>query len=113
MATTEINNSFTNIKFNYDLNELYQHIHVGKENAIPVSQLSAKIGYNDRIVHEIIFQARLEGQHICSNNKGYFYPANDQELIEFVNGTTKRAKHLFMSVKKMRETVKAIQDKEN
>lgn len=113
MATTEINSSFTNIKFNYDLNELYQHIHVGKENAIPVSQLSAKIGYNNRIVHEIIFQARLAGQHICSNNKGYFYPANDEELIEFVKGTDKRARHLFLSVKKMKEAVKAKQKKEN
>lgn len=110
MCTTKIENNYTNIKFDYDLNDLRQHIHVGKENAIPVSQLSVKLGFSNRIIHEIIFQARLEGQHICSNNKGYFYPANNDELIEFVNGMTKRAKHQFMAIKEMRKAVKAIQD---
>lgn len=110
MENININNH-KGFSFDYDLDDLKNHIHIGKENAISAKSLSEKIGFTDRVVHEIIAQARFAGQDICSSSRGYYYAKNEEELLDFVEQIEKRARHSFAILKTMRPKVKDARQK--
>lgn len=64
----------------------------GKENAVSTPHLMAALGYESvRALRKDIERSRMSGQIICSSpDGGYFLPANQQELREYVR--TMRAK---------------------
>ena len=64
--------------------------YVGKKNAMPGSKICLGFTTNTKFklkgarLRKIINHLRNEGEPICSNSKGYFYPANNQELLDTV-----------------------------
>ena len=62
--------------------------YVGKSNAISGTKICS--GFNNNTDHriqsvrlrKIINHLRNEGEPICSCSKGYFYPSNNQELLD-------------------------------
>mgnify|MGYP003664095300 CR=1 FL=1 len=62
--------------------------YVGKSNAIAGSKICSGFHNNTKFklqgvrLRKIINHLRNEGEPICSSSKGYFYPANNQELLD-------------------------------
>ena len=63
--------------------KLIELIPKGEENAIPMHTLAVMTGNEDRDIRRLVLQARCDGELICSSNHGYYYPANDSELIDY------------------------------
>lgn len=84
------------------------HIPVGKENAIPRTELCASVGYGDRMTRRIIAQLREEGYMICnlSDGKGYYITSDLDEIDRQYRQITARAMSLLKTRKHMRKILK-------
>lgn len=78
---------------------------VGKENAISTNELAVIMGFSDaRSLQSDIAKSRSEGQIILSSTSGgYYLPANDEEVQEFVAVLRARAINTFRALKSARE----------
>ena len=77
----------------------------GKENAVSNKELQKILNLPRREVSRLIHEARLNGAVICSNNHGYYAPANDQELIDGYDTLWKKSVHGLASQKAMRAEI--------
>lgn len=77
----------------------------GKENAISTAELAVIMGFSDsRSLQVDISQSRNAGQVILSSTQGgYYLPANDEEVQEFVAVLRARAINTFRALKSARE----------
>lgn len=77
----------------------------GKENAISAADLTTLLGFNDtRALQADIAKSRDAGQIILSStNGGYFLPANDAEIEEFVAVLRARAIGIFRALSSAKE----------
>ena len=85
------------------MNVLY-YIPNGKENAVPRAELSASVGYSDRVTRRIIAQLRDEGYIICNFGNGYYITSDLDEIERQYKQDTARA----MSILKRRKTMRRI-----
>ena len=81
---------------------------VGKENAISTDELIVLLGFTDaRGLQMDIAKARDNGQVILSSTSGgYYLPANDEEVREFIGALQARAIGTFRALKSAREYLK-------
>ena len=82
---------------------------VGKENAISSKELAALMGFDTvRALQSDIAKSRAAGQIICSSTiGGYFIPADETELKEFIAVLRARA---LNTLKAIRDTKRAMKN---
>ena len=80
------------------MNNITDYLLVGEENAITAKELTKLLGaYSIREVTELIHQARIQGEVICSatgGHKGYFLPRNELDIKSFCNQMKSRIKKI-------------------
>lgn len=81
---------------------------VGKANAISTNELAVLMGFSDsRGLQADIAKARDNGQVILSSTSGgYYLPANDDEVREFIGALQARAIGTFKAIKSARKYLK-------
>ena len=57
---------------------------VGQDQAVSLPDLSVAVNLSERAVKKEILNARLSGELILSSDRGYFLPANQDEISEYV-----------------------------
>lgn len=70
--------------------KLLRLIPEGEEHAVSMSTLSSILGIKSRVLRSLIVEARRAGNIICSNDNGYFLPANNDELLRYYRLVTAR-----------------------
>ncbi len=85
--------TISNFKYTTNNGNISRFLSHGKENSIPLRQLEAITGLDERVVRSIIFAERLRGIPILSDS-GYYLPANEQEKTRFVRSMRHRAKEI-------------------
>lgn len=70
-------------------------IGVGEENAVHLSELVQLSGLSVRDTRRTIEQLRKDGAVICSNEHGYFKPADVSELSSYVRQEYSRAGSIY------------------
>lgn len=80
----------------------------GKENAVSSTELTILMGFeNIRALQIDIAKSRSSGQIILSSTMGgYYLPADDEEVREFVEVLRARAINTFRAIKSAREYLK-------
>lgn len=74
---------------------------------ISMSDLSIKIGCSDRELRKCINTARAAGEVICSDDRGYFIPVSDNEVLKHYRSARKRALSTLKGLKAERKRLKA------
>ena len=78
---------------------------VGQDQAVSVQDLSAAVNLPERAVHREILNARLSGELILSSERGYFLPADQDEIREYV---IKRKAYIKTAGAALRPFLKAL-----
>lgn len=60
--------------------EFLRKEHCGKRNAVKAVDLQVRFGVTPRQIRDIVSSLRLDGEPICSDNSGYYYPATASEI---------------------------------
>ena len=93
-----------------DKNErLFAMIPEGEGNALHMSELSARLGMEDREVRKRILDLRKAGYLIVASVNGYFRPTTRGEIRKFYHQRKKSAISTLQSVKAAREALKALE----
>ncbi len=77
----------------------------GQDQAISLSDLSAVLNLPERSVKQEILKARLSGDLILSSERGYFLPADHDEIREYV---IKRKAYIKTAGAALRPFLKAL-----
>lgn len=78
----------------------------GKENGIHSRQLAEILGITQRELRLNISQARQDGQVIASSPAGYYIPAGEDEVREYVSIMWARTKSTFKNMKSAKTWLK-------
>ncbi|MCM1223383.1 MAG: hypothetical protein NC548_53940 [Lachnospiraceae bacterium] len=100
---------------NANITDYTKILPIGKENAISTNELAVIMGFSDsRSLQADIAKSRDAGQIILSSTAGgYYLPANDSEVQEFVAVLRSRAINTFKALKSAREYLKADKEQMN
>ena len=72
------------------------YLNRGQGNAVPLRQLVAITGLDNRSVRKQIAEERKSGTPILSDNaSGYYLPGNDMERAQFVRSMRSRAREIL------------------
>lgn len=87
---------------------------VGQENAISTQELMKITGCKSaRDLQVMISRERDEGAVICSGSRsGYWLPANEKEIRNFIQTTTNRARNTFRATLSARKFLKKMHQQE-
>lgn len=78
--------------------------HVGRANGIPADQLARVVGINERMLRELISQARMQGVAIAGTpSTGYFVASTGAELEECCQFLRSRAMHSLVIEARLRK----------
>lgn len=93
---------------NMNITDYTKILPTGKENAISTDELTILLGFADaRGLQTDIAKSRNAGQVILSSVQGgYYLPADDSEVEEFVAVLRARAINTFRALKSAREYLK-------
>lgn len=101
------------------LEEMYNSIPIGRENAISKEALAELWGYKtERAVREKIAEMRAvdNGDNYVivslSNNKGYYRTDDTEEIMAFKHEVTSRARHTFIPLKKVNRVLMDINNEQ-
>ncbi len=64
--------------------KLADYLSVGEENAITAKTLAKLLGWNERDVTITVNALRKRGKIICSSGNGFWLPADDRDIENFV-----------------------------
>lgn len=79
--------------------KLTDYLSVGEENAITCKQLSKYLGLSERDITIHINALRKKGELICSGANGFWLPADDRDVEQFVRGMQGRIKDMQKAMK--------------
>ena len=71
----------------------------GEENAVTARDLAAITGHSIREITAQIARERQAGAVILSSGKGYFLPANNEEILHFVRAMDSRARNIYLATR--------------
>lgn len=78
---------------------IYERLGTGAENARTARELAADLRTSTRVIGQMVERERRAGRPICANtqgaHKGYFIPANRQEMRVYCNRLRLRAGEIF------------------
>lgn len=77
------------------LDEIFDLIPTGEENAIPGRELARLLNCRYRDITLSVNCLRQQGAVICSCSAGFFKPADDAELLHFVRMMKSRAREII------------------
>ncbi len=87
--------------------KITDYIPYGEENAISNKDLAIVTGTKDRVARRLVYQARVNGEPICSTCEerkgGYYLPCNVSEAYAYLrqqNARIKSARSALRGVKK-------------
>lgn len=86
--------------------KITDYLSVGEENAVNCKQLAKYLGFNERDVTVCINIARKQGEFICSGINGFWLPADDRDIEQFVRGMQGRIKDMQKAMKPAIEYLK-------
>ena len=79
---------------------LTDYLSVGEQNAITAKDLARLLGWNERDVTITINALRKQGELICSSTQsGFWLPADDRDIEQFVRGMQGRIKDMQKAMK--------------
>ncbi len=88
----------------------------GKENAISNSNLAIASGKKKRDARRLVYQARVNGEPICSTCEerkgGYFMPANKEEARIYFRQQRSRIKSAIAALNGVKQYLKGDEDNE-
>ena len=82
----------------------------GAENARHKSELIRLTGMKDRELRKTIEFLRRQGIVIISGNSGYYFPADEAELSEYVRKEEHRARSVFYTLHHARELLRKMKE---
>lgn len=65
--------------------KISEFLSYGEGQAVSLDELSISTGLSERAVKAEVLRARISGELILSNERGYFLPADEYELRSYVN----------------------------
>lgn len=68
--------------------------HQGKEKAVSSAYLQSRFSISSRTVRKIVNQLRNDGNPICSDENGYYYATDKDEVLNSVYKMTSRIKEI-------------------
>lgn len=74
------------------------HFRKGKENGIHLQELEKITGLDNRALRKVIEVIRRNGVCVCSDENGYYLPANADELERYIKRVSKTARSTFFYV---------------
>lgn len=77
----------------------------GKGDAVSMSDLSKLTDLSSSDVRQQVLNARKVGVLICSGEKGYYFPADEGELKDYVFGRRKYIKTAEIALRAFEETL--------
>ena len=77
----------------------------GQDQAVSLQDLAAAVNLSDRAVKKEILNARLKGELILSSDRGYFLPADPDEIRQYV---IKRKAYIKTAGAALRPFLKAL-----
>ena len=86
--------------------KITDYLSVGEENAVNCKQLAKYLGFNERDVTVCINIARKQGEFICSGINGFWLPADDRDIEQFVRGMQSRITDMQKAMKPAIEYLK-------
>ena len=66
------------------MSKITDFLSIGKDKALPLMDLCAKTNLSERAVQKEILDARIRGELIISGDEGYYFPADLDELKDYV-----------------------------
>lgn len=91
---------------------VHEQLKKGKQNAITSAKLMKMCGFSDKRTMQMqITRERNEGIVICSTTVGqggYYLPQDKEEVQEFIDSMTSRARKTFKAIKSARKYMKII-----
>ena len=85
---------------------LTDYLSVGEENAITTKELSRLLGWCERDITIQINALRKKGEFICSGANGFWLPADDRDIEQFVRGMQSRITDMQKAMKPAIEYLK-------
>ncbi len=87
---------------------------IGKENAISTADLKTASGIsNIRALRAAVARERKLGEVILSSkNGGYYRPATEQEVKEFIKTNSKEAKSILYGLRSAKQYLNTLQNKD-
>ena len=64
--------------------------HTGEKKAVSSCYLENRFKISGRIVRKIVNYLRCEGNPVCSNKSGYYYAADEKELMRSISQLSNR-----------------------
>lgn len=77
----------------------------GEEQAIPLDALGLASGLPERAVKAEVLRSRMAGELILSSERGYFLPADPDEIRRYVNS---RKRYIKTAAAALRPFIKAL-----
>ncbi len=71
---------------------------IGEESGMSLDNLTLISGLSSRATRLTIEKLRRDGEVICSSEKGYYYPADADELRRYVNKERCRANSITVTL---------------
>lgn len=87
------------------MSKITEYLSAGQDNAISLSDLAAAVNIPERSLQQEILRARLNGDLIISSERGYFLPADEDELRDYV---IKRRAYIRTASKALRPFINAL-----
>ena len=93
---------------------LSNHLDYGKDKAVPRKTLCELSGLDDRSMRLMVHNARRAGLCVANDQsgKGYFLPANKEEVAEQLAQQDHRAKSILAYQKHLKALFRIYEDKE-
>ncbi len=94
--------------------KITDYIPYGEENAISNKDLAIVTGTKDRVARRLVYQARVNGEPICSTCEerkgGYFMPANEFEARIYYRQQRSRIKSAIAALNGVKKYLKERSD---
>ena len=85
------------------------HFREGRENGIHLQELEKITGLDNRALRKVIEAIRRNGVCVCSDENGYYLPANVDELERYIKRVSKTARSTFFTLQTARNELEKIQ----
>ena len=80
-------------------------LQTGQKSAISLADLSQITNLPERAVQKEVLEARLNGELIISDESGYYLPADEEEIRQYV---IRRKAHIATATKALKPFLKVI-----
>lgn len=88
---------------------VFSHFRKGKGNGIHLQELEKITGLDNRALRKVIESIRRSGVCVCSDENGYYLPANVNELERYIKRVSKTARSTFFTLQTARNELEKMQ----